>query len=75
MDVVHRNSPGGIRGEVLPPDPDAVNDSHPFGRETESVQAFLRAVSAAPQPVARVARGKNARPLYGAGVLSYAARR
>lgn len=29
--------------------PDAVNDSHPFGRETESVQAFLRAVSAAPQ--------------------------
>ena len=29
--------------------PDAVNDSRPFGRETESVQAFLRAVSAAPQ--------------------------
>ena len=29
--------------------PDAVNEAHPFGRETESVLAFLRAVSAAPR--------------------------
>jgi hypothetical protein len=49
MDVVHQSSSGGFTVRFFRQNPDAVNASRPFGRETERVQAFLRAVSAAPR--------------------------
>lgn len=49
MDVLHRILLEGSGVRFFRQNPDSVNDARPFGRETESVQAFLRAVSAAPK--------------------------